>query len=130
MGLLQPTDGTLAIDGQPVTTSNNRAWQAHIAHVPQAIYLSDSTIEENIAFGIPKGKIDHNRVKRAAQQAQIAEIIESWPKSIKLMLANVAFGSLEGSGSALALHVLSTNRPMSSSSTKPPALSTTRLNRR
>ena len=83
MGLLQPTDGTLAIDGQPVTTSNNRAWQAHIAHVPQAIYLSDSTIEENIAFGIPKGKIDHNRVKRAAQQAQIAEIIESWPKKYK-----------------------------------------------
>ena len=83
MGLLQPTDGTLAIDGQPVTTSNNRAWQAHIAHVPQAIYLSDSTLEENIAFGIPKGKIDHNRVKRAAQQAQIAEIIESWPKKYK-----------------------------------------------
>ncbi len=83
MGLLQPTDGALAIDGQPVTTSNNRAWQAHIAHVPQAIYLSDSTIEENIAFGIPKGKIDHNRVKRAAQQAQIAEIIESWPKKYK-----------------------------------------------
>ncbi|MFZ4802643.1 MAG: ABC transporter ATP-binding protein, partial [Chlorobium sp.] len=83
MGLLQPTDGSLAIDGQPVTTSNNRAWQAHIAHVPQAIYLSDSTLEENIAFGIPKGKIDHNRVKRAAQQAQIAEIIESWPKKYK-----------------------------------------------
>ncbi len=83
MGLLQPTDGTLAIDGQPVTTSNNRAWQAHIAHVPQAIYLSDSSIEENIAFGIPKGKIDHNRVKQAAQQAQIAEIIESWPKKYK-----------------------------------------------
>jgi len=83
MGLLQPTDGTLAIDGQPVTTSNNRAWQEHIAHVPQAIYLSDSTLEENIAFGIPKGKIDHNRVKQAAQQAQIADIIESWPKKYK-----------------------------------------------
>jgi len=83
MGLLQATDGALAIDGQPVTTSNNRAWQAHIAHVPQAIYLSDSTLEENIAFGIAKGKIDHNRVKRAAQQAQIAEIIESWPKKYK-----------------------------------------------
>ena len=51
--------------------------------MPQAIYLSDSTIEENIAFGIPKGKMDHNRVKRAAQQAQIAEIIESWPKKYK-----------------------------------------------
>jgi ATP-binding cassette subfamily B protein len=80
MGLLQPTDGALEIDGQPITSANNRAWQAHIAHVPQAIYLSDSTIEENIAFGIPKGNIDHKRVKQAAQQAQIAHIIESWPK--------------------------------------------------
>ena len=83
MGLLQPTDGALEIDGQPITSANNRAWQAHIAHVPQAIYLSDSTIEENIAFGIPKGNIDHKRVKQAAQQAQIAHIIESWPKKYK-----------------------------------------------
>ena len=83
MGLLQPTDGALEIDGQSITSANNRAWQAHIAHVPQAIYLSDSTIEENIAFGIPKGNIDHKRVKQAAQQAQIAHIIESWPKKYK-----------------------------------------------
>ena len=83
MGLLQPTEGTLAIDGQSITSDNNRAWQAHIAHVPQAIYLSDSTIEENIAFGIPKGKIDHERVKQAALKAQIADIIETWPKKYK-----------------------------------------------
>jgi len=80
MGLLPPTDGTLEIDGQAVTPANNRAWQAHIAHVPQAIFLADSTIEENIAFGVPKDQIDHARVKQAAQQAQIAEAIESWPK--------------------------------------------------
>jgi ATP-binding cassette subfamily B protein len=80
MGLLQSTEGLLLIDGKPITTSNNRAWQAHIAHVPQAIFLADSSIEENIAFGIPKDKIDHKRVRQAAQQAQIAGIIETWPK--------------------------------------------------
>ena len=80
MGLLQPTAGSIDIDEQPLAAVNNRAWQAHIAHVPQAIFLADSTIEENIAFGVPKGKIDHNRVKQAARQAQIADIIESWPK--------------------------------------------------
>jgi ABC-type multidrug transport system fused ATPase/permease subunit len=80
MGLLQPTEGTLEIDGQPITTVNHRAWQAHIAHVPQAIFLADSTIEENIAFGVHKDQIDHVRVKQAAQQAQIAEAIETWPK--------------------------------------------------
>ncbi len=80
MGLLQPTEGDIEIDAQPLSVANNRAWQAHIAHVPQAIFLADSTIEENIAFGIPKAKIDHTRVRQAARQAQIADIIESWPK--------------------------------------------------
>lgn len=80
MGLLQPTDGTLEIDGQIITTCNHRSWQTHIAHVPQAIFLADSSIEENIAFGVPKDKIDIERVRLAAQQAQIADSIESWPK--------------------------------------------------
>ena len=68
----------MIIDNQAINAQNRRAWQAHIAHVPQNIYLSDSTIEENIAFGIEKEKIDHKRVKKAAQQAQIAEVIEQW----------------------------------------------------
>ena len=80
MGLLTPTEGTIEIDSQSLTKSNNRSWQAHIAHVPQTIFLADSTIEENIAFGVPKGKIDLCRVKQAARQAQIADIIEGWPK--------------------------------------------------
>ena len=83
MGLLQPTEGQLIIDGQPITEENLRSWQAHIAHVPQNIYLSDSTVEENIAFGIPQTQIDHKLVKKAAKQAQIAELIEEWPKQYK-----------------------------------------------
>ena len=79
MGLLQPTLGELEIDGQAISPSNQRAWQAHIAHVPQAIYLADSTIEENIAFGVAKSEIDAQRVRIAAHQAQIADTIESWP---------------------------------------------------
>ena len=80
MGLLQPSEGTLEIDGKEVTSDCHRAWQAHIAHVPQAIFLADSTIEENIAFGVPQDKIDSVRVRQVAQQAQIADIIESWPR--------------------------------------------------
>jgi len=78
MGLLPPTEGGLVIDNQTINNQNRRAWQAHIAHVPQNIYLSDSTIEANIAYGIAKELIDHQRVKKAAQQAQIAELIEQW----------------------------------------------------
>ena len=80
MGLLQPNEGPLEIDNQIITTHNTRNWQAHIAHVPQAIFLADSTIQENIAFGVPINKINHALVKQAAEQAQIADIIETWPK--------------------------------------------------
>jgi ATP-binding cassette, subfamily B, bacterial PglK len=78
MGLLPPTSGKLIVDQQSINSQNRRAWQAHIAHVPQNIYLSDNSVEENIAFGISKDKIDYQRVKKAAQQAQIAELIEEW----------------------------------------------------
>ena len=78
MGLLEPTKGELLIDQWPVNRKNRREWQMNIAHVPQNIYLSDNTIAENIAFGISKDKIDYQRVKKVAKQAQISEIIEQW----------------------------------------------------
>ena len=86
MGLLQPTDGSLEVDGQAVTSANNRAWCAHIAHVPQAIFLADNSIEENIAFGVPKDQIDNQRVREAARQAQIADSIETWPKQYQTLV--------------------------------------------
>ena len=81
MGLLVPTGGRLLVDGQdlhvPQQPGQLAAWRAAIAHVPQSIYLSDSSIAENIAFGIPKQDIDLARVKAAADQAQISSFIES-----------------------------------------------------
>jgi ATP-binding cassette subfamily B protein len=79
MGLLEPTNGHLKIDGQIISSNNNHAWQYHIAHVPQNIFLADSSIEENIAFGLPKKEIDKNRVKEAAQLAQLSSVIEALP---------------------------------------------------
>lgn len=78
MGLLPPTEGKFTIDDEEINDENKRSWQVRIAHVPQNIYLSDCTIEENIAFGIPKELINHQQVVKSAQQAQIAELIEEW----------------------------------------------------
>lgn len=86
MGLLQPTDGVMEIDGQAVTPANNRAWQSHIAHVPQVVFLADSTIEENIAFGVPRDQIDHQRVIESAKQAQISDSIDAWPKKYQTVV--------------------------------------------
>jgi ABC-type multidrug transport system fused ATPase/permease subunit len=79
MGLLPVSQGNLKVDGKIIDSKNSRSWQAHIAHVPQSIFLSDCSVEENIAFGIPKNKIDRNRVLKAAKQAQISKTIEGWP---------------------------------------------------
>tara|TARA_B100000676_G_C18089933_1_gene858690 strand:- start:3925 stop:5733 length:1809 start_codon:yes stop_codon:yes gene_type:complete len=76
MGLLYPTEGEFLIDGQPITEKNVRAWQRTIAHVPQSIFLADSTIAENIAFGVPLDEIDLQRVMQAAHRAQIADFIK------------------------------------------------------
>lgn len=86
MGLLQPVKGVIEIDGQPITKANQRAWQAHVAHVPQAIFLADSTIEENIALGIPIDQIDRDRIRKSAQQAQIAGSIEILPKQYQTVV--------------------------------------------
>jgi ATP-binding cassette subfamily B protein len=53
-----------------------KAWQGRIAHVPQQIYWSDATFAANIAFGQADDKIDLDRVRLAARQARIAEMIE------------------------------------------------------
>ena len=76
MGLLPPTNGKLIIDQQSINSQNCRAWQSHIAHVPQNIYLSDGSVEENIAFGISKEEVDHQRVVRVSEQAQITGLIK------------------------------------------------------
>lgn len=86
MGLLPTTDGTLKIDGQPITASNHRSWQVHIASVSQAIFLTDNSIEENIAFGVPPAQIDHARVKLAARQAHIADVIHTLPQQYKTLV--------------------------------------------
>ncbi|MDB4835629.1 ABC transporter ATP-binding protein/permease [Gammaproteobacteria bacterium] len=78
MGLLQPTSGNIDVDGESITFKNSRAWQMHIAHVPQDIFLADSSIAENIAFGMHKSQIDLERVRVAARGAQIENLIDSW----------------------------------------------------
>ncbi|WP_448570593.1 ABC transporter ATP-binding protein [Trichothermofontia sp.] len=80
MGLLTPTQGEVWVDGMPLVGEYCRAWQQAIAHVPQHIYLADTTIAENIALGVPKAAIDLVRVQQAAAQAQIAAFIEELPE--------------------------------------------------
>ncbi|MBK6908544.1 MAG: ABC transporter ATP-binding protein [Rhodocyclaceae bacterium] len=80
MGLIEPDQGNVRVDGVSIAGHNRRAWQRVIAHVPQTIYLADTTLAENVAFGVPRSDIDMDRVREAARQAKIADFIESRPE--------------------------------------------------
>ena len=86
MGLLEPTSGSLKVDGKAITRKNVRSWQRRIAHVPQAIFLSDTTIAENIAFGIDRKDIDFDRVRDAAHNAQLQDVIDKLPNQYNTLV--------------------------------------------
>ena len=76
LGLRQPTEGSIYIDGKQLTLSNRRSWQSHVGYVPQKIHILAGTIAENIAFGVEPEDIDYEQVSRAASLACISDHIE------------------------------------------------------
>jgi ATP-binding cassette, subfamily B, bacterial PglK len=77
LGLLEPDQGQILIDGIPLSGDMRRGWQMQVAHVPQAIYLADDTVAANIAFGQQHNAIDMDRVREAARSAGLASFVES-----------------------------------------------------
>ena len=71
MGLLIPTGGEIRVDGLTLNADALASWQAQIAHVPQAIFLTDGSIAANIAFGREPDDIDRDRVREAARLAEL-----------------------------------------------------------
>ena len=77
LGLIKPTKGDILINNCNLRENIVRSWQSKIGYVPQEIYLLDSSIYENIAFGIPLEKIDRERVRSVSKIAQISSFIEN-----------------------------------------------------
>ncbi len=75
LGLLEVDEGVLTVDNVRVTSSNAGAWQRSIGFVPQHIYLADTSVAENIAFGVDKESINPDALERAARYAQIHDFI-------------------------------------------------------
>jgi len=87
LGLLDPQEGTLCIDGQVVNASNRRQWQKSIGYVPQHIYLADDTVSANIAFGLAPDKVDQQAVERAAKIANLHDfVVQNMPQGYGTMV--------------------------------------------
>jgi ABC-type multidrug transport system fused ATPase/permease subunit len=74
-GLLEPSQGTMSVDKTIINNFNIKYWQKNIGYVPQNIYLSNSSIASNIAFGIYKDHINYQEVEQAAKNASLHEFI-------------------------------------------------------
>jgi ABC-type multidrug transport system fused ATPase/permease subunit len=77
LGLLPLESGGIIVDGVPITRDNVRAWQKSVGYVPQTIFLSDSSVAANIAFGLPDDRIDMAAVEAAARLASLHDFIMS-----------------------------------------------------
>lgn len=81
LGLLKPQKGTLEVDGKIINESNLRSWQQSIGYVPQNIFLSDDTVEANIAFGVKSKNINRDMVKKVSKIANLHQfIVEELPE--------------------------------------------------
>jgi ABC-type multidrug transport system fused ATPase/permease subunit len=79
MGLIEPNAGEIAVDGVRLKGAERVRWHRSIAHVPQSVFLGDTTIARNIAFGVEPEAIDQERVRAAAQSAQLSDFVSSLP---------------------------------------------------
>ena len=86
MGLLNSEKGSLLVDGKKINENNQQSWQSHIAHIPQKIFLSDTSVYENIAFGIPEEKILKDKVHEVARHAQLDDVIRRWKHGYKTII--------------------------------------------
>lgn len=108
MGLIFPLNGSMSIDDNCINQSNCSSWQKNITHVPQNIFLADLSIEENIAFGVSKNKIDRDLVIASAKAAQIHEDILMISNDYKALIgergAKLSGGQIQRIGIARALY--------------------------
>jgi ATP-binding cassette, subfamily B, bacterial PglK len=82
LGLIEPQQGQLKVDGIIIKDQNRRPWQNTIGFVAQSIFLSEGTIAENVAFGIPQDQIDLEQVQQALKLAHLVELLQSLEKGV------------------------------------------------
>ncbi len=109
IGLLQPAQGRVLVDGEPVTPERLRAWQRNIGYVPQVVFLFDDTVANNIALGVDGPDIDLARIERAARIADLHDfVVNDLPQGYQTLVgergANLSGGQRQRIGIARALY--------------------------
>lgn len=83
LGLFEPAEGTLLVDGIPILPDHVAEWQQNIGYIPQTIYLMDDSIRRNVAFGVPDAVIDEARLWQALRSAQLETFVRRAPEQLE-----------------------------------------------
>lgn len=81
LGLLQTQSGEILADGVEVR-EHYQSFLKDIGYIPQTIFMIDSTIRKNVAFGVADEDIDDAKVWRALQEAQLDEFVRGLPDGL------------------------------------------------
>ena len=81
LGLLRLQSGEILADGVEVR-DHYQSWLKNIGYIPQTIFMIDSTIRKNVAFGYADEDIDDEKVWRALKEAQLDEFVRGLPEGL------------------------------------------------
>ena len=108
LGLYTPTSGEILIDGIKLDSTTRRKWQNSIGYVPQNVFITDSTLAENIALGIAPQNIDRQRVEEVLEMASLKQFTEGLAEGLDTMIGEsgcrVSGGERQRIGIARALY--------------------------
>ena len=108
LGLYEPSEGGVYIDGEELQGELLRKWQNSIGYVSQNTFLSDSTIIANIALGCDEQDVDMKQIEKCIEAASLSEFIASLPKGVNTRIgecgALLSGGQRQRIGIARALY--------------------------
>ncbi|MAH26077.1 MAG: ATPase [Opitutae bacterium] len=107
LSLNEPLAGEVMVDGIDIK-SDIQGWRNLIGYVPQTVYISDSSLRENIAFGLPKDLIDDSHVWAVLQSARLDDFVRSLDGGLDTVMgergARISGGQCQRIGIARALY--------------------------
>lgn len=107
LGLLTPQEGTVLVDGVDIM-NDYQGWLSNIGYIPQMIFMLDSSIRANVAFGVNPEDIDDAQVWHCLEEAQLADFVRTLPDGLDTMIGErgvrISGGQRQRIGIARALY--------------------------
>jgi ATP-binding cassette, subfamily B, bacterial PglK len=108
LGLIAPIEGELIVNNNVISNENIKAWQSHLGYVPQSIFLADTSIASNIAFGVDAKDIDFVKLESALEMSKLNEFVSTLPEGVNTIVgergAQLSGGQRQRIGIARALY--------------------------